>query len=155
MSRMTAKPSTQDKENPVTATYANLLGRHQVDIPEHLAADAEIPVCAGVTRQGDVIVIPMRAAKVAGQQPVPPEGVPVVRGEAGGNTHLLVADGAGVLWASRQATATNPDLGTLTVPEGSAAYLLHPEHGGTGIAPGDYILRRQVEAAEQARLVAD
>lgn len=60
-----------------------------------------------------------------------------------------------MLWASRQATAASPDLGTLTVPEGGSAYLMHPEHGAQGIGPGDYILRRQVEAAEQARLVAD
>lgn len=139
----------------MTTTYAELLGAHNVEVPAHLEAEAEIPVLAGMQRQGDVLVIPMRAAKVAGQQPVPADGVPVVRGEAGGNTHLLVAAGPGVMWASRTATAGNPDLGTLTVPEGSSAYLLHPEHGGQGIAPGDYIMRRQVEDAEQARLVAD
>lgn len=141
----------------MSTTYAELMGHHQVDIPAHLQADAEIPILRGIQRQGDVIVIPMRAAKVAGQAPVPADGVPVVRGEAGGNTHLLVAGTPeiAILWASRQATAANPDLGTLTVPAGGTAYLMHPEHGAQGIAPGDYILRRQVEAAEQARLVAD
>lgn len=139
----------------MTTTYSELLGSHQVEIPAHLTADAEIPVLSGMQRQGDIMVIPARAAKIAGQKPVPVEGIAVVRGEAGGNTHLLVADGPGVLYAARQATAANPDLGTLTVPEGSAAYLLHPEHGASGHGPGDYIIRRQVEAAEQARLVAD
>lgn len=141
----------------MTTTYAELLGRHQVELPAHLQADAEIPILIGMQRQGDLIVIPMRSARVAGQKTVPVEGIPVVRGEAGGNTHLLVpgSPDAAVLWASRQASATDPDLGTLTVPEGQSAYLLHPEHGRQGIGPGDYIVRRQVEAAEQARLVAD
>lgn len=139
----------------MTTTYSQILDRHQVEIPAHLQADAEIPVLSGMQRQGDVIVIPMRAAKVAGLEPVPADGVAVVRGEVGGNTHLLVADGPGVGWAARNATATAPDLGTLVVPEGSAAYLLHPEHGAQGIAAGDYVIRRQVEAGETQRLVAD
>ena len=140
-----------------TTTYAAILDQHQVEIPAHLAADAEVPVLSGMQRQGDIIVIPMRSARVSGQTPVPAEGVAVVRGEAGGNTHLLVGGDptVAVLWSARQATATDPDLGTLTVPEGGSAFLLHPEHGAQGIAPGDYIIRRQVEAAEQARLVAD
>lgn len=139
-------------------TYGAILDRHQVEIPAHLKADAEIPILADDQRQGDVYIFRVgRPGKVAGQQPVAPEGVAVVRGEAGGNTHLLVNSPGGipVLWAGRDATAANPDLGTLTVPEGSAAYLLHPEHGGQGIGPGQYILSRQVEAAETARLVSD
>lgn len=138
-------------------TYAAILDRHSVEVPAHLAADAEVPVLVGLQRQGDIIVIPMRSARVAGQSPVPAEGVAVVRGEAGGNTHLLVGGDpeVTVLWASRQATAAHPDLGTLTVPDGGSAYLLHPEHGAQGIGAGDYIIRRQVEAAERARLVAD
>lgn len=138
-------------------TYAAILDRHQVEVPAHLEADAEVPVLCGMQRQGDIIVIPMRAAKVAGQQPVPAGGIPVVRGEAGGNTHLLVGGDPAVpvMWAARQATAADPDLGTLTVPDGASAFLLHPEHGAQGIGPGDYVIRRQVEAAEQARLVAD
>lgn len=33
------------------------------------------------------------------------------------------------------------------VPSPAAAYLIHPEHGGTGIAPGRYLVRRQRERA--------
>ena len=141
----------------MTTTYGSILDQHQVEVPAHLEADAEVPVLTGLQRQGDIIVIPMRTARVSGQNPVPPDGVAVVRGEAGGNTHLLVGGDPDVtvLWVSRQATAQDPDLGTLTVPDGGSAYLLHPEHGAQGIGPGDYIIRRQVEAAEQARLVAD
>lgn len=75
----------------MNATYKDLMGAHQVDVPAHLQADAEIPIIWGLQRQGDVIVIPMRAARVSGQEPVPAEGVAVVRGEAGGNTHLWSA----------------------------------------------------------------
>jgi hypothetical protein len=37
------------------------------------------------------------------------------------------------------------DLGVLTVAEGAVAYLAHPEHAYSGIAPGTYLLRRQRE----------
>jgi len=126
--------------------------QYDVEVPEHLIADAEVPVCRGMSRQGDVAVIPMREGEVAKLQPVPPEGIPVVRGEAGGNTHLLVADGP-VLFAPRQSAGA--DLGTLRVPEGATAYLLHPEHGAQAIGEGTYIMRRQREQAEEIRLVAD
>ena len=40
------------------------------------------------------------------------------------------------------------------------AYLIHPEHGATGIAPGRYVIGRQREqgigrSSERAQLVAD
>ena len=49
-------------------------------------------------------------------------------------------------------------LGALTAR--SVAYLIHPEHGMTGIAPGTYIIRRQRERSAEAlreanRLIAD
>ena len=87
--------------------------------------------------------------------PVPAAGVPVVRGEAGGNTHAIVADGPGVCCDTRQASTTDLTLATLTVPEGSVAYLAHPEHAYTGIGPGTYTLRRQREQADELRIVAD
>ena len=74
-------------------TYAEILNAHDIEVPAHLVADAEVPVLTGMQRQGDVIVLPTRAGKVTGLVPVPPEGTAVVRGESGGNTHLLVADG--------------------------------------------------------------
>ena len=46
-------------------------------------------------------------------------------------------------------------LALLTVPEGSIAYLAHPEHAYTGIGPGSYTLRRQREQADELRMVAD
>mgnify|MGYP002137333857 CR=1 FL=1 len=71
--------------------------------------------------------------------------------------HLLVGDldtpGA-VMW--RQTAGTDDlELGTVTVPDGAAAHLVHPEHGAQGIAPGTYRIRRQREQADQIRMVAD
>jgi len=137
----------------MTTTYADILDRHQIDIPAHLVAQSEVPVLDGRQRQGDVYVRPERAGKNVGV-PVPPEGVPVVRGEAGGNTHLLVGDE--VLWAP--STSTSPvelTLGVLTVPAGRVAFLLHPEHGAQGFAPGTYRVGRQREQADEIRSVRD
>jgi hypothetical protein len=33
----------------------------------------------------------------------------------------------------------------------AVAYLIHPEHGGTGIAPGRYAVRRQRERSTERR----
>lgn len=85
---------------------------------------------------------------------VPAEGVAVVRGEAGGNTHLLVADGP-VLWSPARGRTGGTALGLLTVPAGAVAYLLHPEHGANAMGPGSYLLRRQRQQADQVRVVAD
>lgn len=110
----------------------------------------EIPVLTGLQVQGDVAIIPTRPGADPGD-PITPAGVPVVRGENGGNTHHLVTDGP----CSWRPTIQLPELGTLTVPDGSVAWLLHPEHGGNGIGPGCYRLRRQQEMADELRMVAD
>lgn len=129
-------------------TLTSVFARHDLTVPDHLVADVEIPICSGLQRQGDVIVIPTRAGKEK-SVPIPAEGVPVVRGENGGNTHLLVGDGS---WAPSTDLLT---LGVLTVRAGGVAYLLHPEHGGQGIAPGSYRIGRQREQADEIRRVAD
>lgn len=134
-----------------TTTYDRLLAAHGVEVPAHLEAQAAIPVLAGLQAQGDVAVIPDRASAKKGE-PVPAAGVAVVRGESGGNTHLLVADGD-VRWAPVANALL--DLGVVTVGPGAVAYLLHPEHGASGIAPGTYLVRRQREQADIIRQVAD
>lgn len=135
-------------------TYTDIMTAHDVAIPAHLIADAEVPVLAGLQPQGDVIVIPRRPGKTANPTPVPPEGVPVVRGESGGNTHLLVAIGP-VTWSTTTTQRGGLTLGTVEVPEGATAFLLHPEHGANAMAPGSYELRRQREQREAIELVAD
>ena len=136
----------------MSTTLADAIDRFDVDVHEHLDRGLEIPVLSGPQRQGDVIVLPRRVP--AATTKVPPAGVPVVRGEAGGNTHLLLADGD-VFFDVKPVSATDLVLGVLTVAGGSTAYLAHPEHGYMGFAAGTYEARRQREQADELRLVAD
>jgi hypothetical protein len=132
-------------------TLGSVARMADVAVLDHLDRQVDVPVIDGPQAQGDLIVIPapdLSAATI----PVPRAGVPVVRGENGGNTHLLVADGPVYFDAT---PASGQTLGTLTAPAGSAAFLIHPEHGATGIAPGSYVIRRQREQADQIRMVAD
>jgi len=137
-------------------TLDQLITTHGVDVDPHLDRQATVPITAGLQRQGDVIVIPaaMLAEAEVVTNLVPREGIPVVRGEAGGNTHLLLGDGP-VFYAPAPQRSGSLDLGTLTVPAGSTAYLAHPEHAYSGIAPGTYVIRRQREQADVIRVVAD
>lgn len=116
----------------------------------------DIPTVAGLQHQGDVSVIP--AAMVRDYRtptaPVPAAGVAVVRGESGGNTHLLLAAGD-VRFDGRDPSPTDLTLGSLLVAEGATAWLDHPEHGNSGIAPGEYVIRRKREQSDELRLVAD
>ncbi|MDA8312860.1 MAG: hypothetical protein M0Z46_20055 [Actinomycetota bacterium] len=132
-------------------TIADVMNRHAVAVPSHLSAQADVPLLAGMQRQGDVLIAPCQPHTHQGA-PVPPAGIAVVRGEAGGNTHLLVAAGD-VRWTT--ISGRTLELGTLAVAHGAEAYLLHPEHGAAGIAPGNYSLKRQRQQAEVERLVAD
>ena len=136
-------------------TLATLIDRHGITVEDHLDLDDLVPVHTGLQRQGDVIVVPVIGNAKPASTPVPAAGVPVVRGEAGGNTHAIVADGPGVCCDTRQASTTSLTLATLTVPDGSVAYLAHPEHAYTGIGPGTYTLRRQREQADELRMVQD
>lgn len=137
----------------MTITLDDAIRRTGVDVLEHLDRQAEVPVLAGPQRQGDLIIVPQRAGADRGQ-PVPAEGVPVIHGEAGGNTHLLIADGA-VSWRPVAPQAGVLDIGTVTVNEDAVAFLAHPEHGYLGMAPGVYGLRRQREQADAVRMVQD
>lgn len=135
-------------------TLDTLITEHGVDVLGHLDRDALVPVLAGLQCQGDVAVIPALMTPPA-TTPVPKAGAAVVRGESGGNTHLLLAEGE-AFWDPSRITGRNSlTLGTLTVAEGSTAYLAHPEHAYAGIAPGTYEIRRQREQADEIRLIAD
>jgi hypothetical protein len=132
-----------------------------VQVDEHHDRGLEIPVLRGLQFQGDVAVLPIdierRTAIETAENLVPQKGAAVVRGEAGGNTHLLLGAPT-AYWEPSARAGIDPsdlDLGTLTVPDGSAAYLAHPEHAFAGIAPGSYLLRRQREQADVERFVQD
>ena len=120
-----------------------ILQEHQAMI-DALQAEDDIPVLAGLQRQGDVLIIPTRRGNTAGLVPIPPEGIPAVRGQ---HTHLLV--GAGSYAARNQGI----DLGTLVVDD--VVWMLHDEHGGNAIAAGTYLLRGKQEMAAELRRVAD
>lgn len=138
----------------MTTTYSEALHRAGVTVPDPLLADIEVPVLTGMQRQGDVLITP--CAPTSGGTDVPAEGVPVVRGEATGNTHLLMVDrGSGVTW---QPTVGGDPLilGVLCVPDGAVAHLLHTdEHGVNAMGPGSYLLRGKREQADEVRRVAD
>lgn len=135
------------------ATLDHAIAHFGVDVLDHLDRASAIPTINEIGRQGDVLIVRRPRGKAA-TTPVPAAGHPAVRGEAGGNTHLLLAEGP-VFYDPRPASPTNLDLGVLTVPSGSTAYLAHPEHAYLGIEPGTYVLRRQREQADELRLVSD
>lgn len=134
-----------------TLTLTDVETRYGVSHHDHLDRDAEILTVTALAFQGDVGIIRDLQAKPA-VTPIPKAGYPVVRGENGGHTHLLVGDG---FFDRAQASATSLRLGVVTVPDGGTTLLSHPEHGGLLLAPGTYELRRQREQADELRLVAD
>lgn len=139
-------------------TLASILDRANVTVPDETIADIDVPVLTGAQRQGDVGIWPMRdlsKVQLDTLTPVPSKGIAVVRGETtGGNSHILHADGP-VLWAPARGTDLLA-LGTLHVPDGSVAWLIHTdEHGANGIGPGAYRLTGKREQAEEVRRVAD
>ena len=136
------------------ATTTEMIAATGVNVITEQAVDVEIPVLAGLQRQGDVIVRPVKTESSA-RTPVPAHGTPVVRGESGGNAHAIFAADGPVFCDTFAASATDLRVAVLSVPDGSTAYLAHPEHGYQGIAPGNYEIRRQREMAEQMRIVAD
>jgi hypothetical protein len=134
------------------ATTTELIDRTGVSVVTEQDFNLEIPILAGIQRQGDVLI---RPADVTAKTAVPASGTPVVRGENGGNTHAVYAADGDVFCDVSTSSVRDLRVATLTVPEGSTAYLAHPEHGYQGIAPGNYEIRRQREHAEEMRIVAD
>lgn len=134
------------------ATTSELIEATGVTVVTEQDFDLDIPVHGGVQRQGDVLV---RPAKVTATTAVPASGTPVVRGENGGNTHAIYAADGPVFCDVQTGSVEDLRVAVLSVPEGSTAYLGHPEHGYMGVAPGDYEIRRQREMAEELRMVAD
>jgi len=140
-----------------TITFDEALGRHGIGLPDVDLSGVEVPMLTGVQRQGDVLIVPAGPAPPVlpdGCPTVPKQGVRVVRGEATGNTHMLDALEGPVGW---QPGSDDPlCYGTVTVPEGAAALLVHTdEHGANGIGPGVYRLVGKREQADEMRRVVD
>ncbi|NRQ38506.1 hypothetical protein HII36_42770 [Nonomuraea sp. NN258] len=145
----------------MTVTLASLSLRTGLAVLDHLEQSARIPVVDGLQAQGDLIVIPLsvvdqvvKPSRGATWTDVPPEGVELLRGAAGGNPHTLVADPGTCRWTTSVLDHTDLAIGIFNAT--AVVYLLHPEHGGSGCAPGRYVVRRQREReGQRARLVAD
>ncbi len=126
----------------MTVTLASLSQQTGLAVLDHLEQSVSIPVVDGLQAQGDLIVIPFAEVSASLSlrpdvewQDVPPEGVELLRGEAGGNPHTLVADPGTCRWTRR-----------------------HPEHGASGCTAGRYVVRRQREytvGGWGSRFVAD
>ena len=131
-------------------TLADLTARTGYDVLDYLDQSVTIPVIAGPQAQGDLIVIPLT---VLGDEVTTTEwsrsvdvghaGVELLRSAAGGNPHTLVADDGVCTWTVPVDDPRDLALGILDTRV--TAYLIHPEHGATGIAPGRYVIRRQRE----------
>ncbi|MGP3934300.1 hypothetical protein [Nonomuraea sp. KM88] len=145
----------------MNVTLASLTRRTGFTVLDHLEQSVRIPVVDGLQAQGDLIVIPLamvagsvRARHQAEWEPVPSAGVELLRGEAGGNPHTLVADPGTCLWTNQVTDSDRLAIGMFQAH--ATVYLLHPEHGGTGCAPGTYVVRRQREReGPRMRLIAD
>jgi hypothetical protein len=151
-----------------TLTLADLTARTGLDVLGHLEREVTIPVTDGIQAQGDLLVIPM-ALLAAGPRDrtrgdvsivdsprwheVPAAGVEVLRAGTGGNPHTLVADPGTCRWTTGVNDPQRLALGALSTT--GIAYLIHPEHGGSGIAPGTYVIRRQRERSGLTRRPSD
>ncbi|TWP53759.1 hypothetical protein FKR81_03105 [Lentzea tibetensis] len=133
---------------------AQLLDRSGMDAVDHLERQLTIPVIDGLQGQGDLVVIPldMTTAQVraAGWRAVPPSGAELVRGAAGNNPHTLVADPD--ICRYHQNVHDAAGLGIAVFENSAPVYLVHPEHGGTGVAPGRWLVRRQRERRTSGRV---
>lgn len=119
---------------------------------DYLDHDAEVPVITKSAAQGDVSVL--RVTTPPATVPMP-KMVTVVASEASSNTHTLHPAGECFYEPNVSSGLTDLVLGTLTVAEGSTAFLSHQEHAGIEIAPGTYHIGRQREFAGEWTMVRD
>ncbi|MBD0023007.1 hypothetical protein GII33_13240 [Gordonia pseudamarae] len=132
-------------------TLATLTELSGLDVLDYLDTSVSIPVIDGLQAQGDLIVVPehlladtVTAGPSSRAVTVPTSGIELLRSAGGGNPHSLVADQGCCTWYSHVHDRRTLALGILDA--GTVAYLIHPEHGATGIAPGRYVIGRQREA---------
>lgn len=138
----------------MSMTFADALTKVGVTVPDHLIADAEVPVLVVPQAQGDLGIFPLTATR-ANLEPVPDEGVQVVFGEATGNSHFLHRgfDSPGVTYSRVQ---EGQRIAVVSVPEGQSAQLIHTdEHGSNAFGPGLWGIHEKREQADEIRRVTD
>jgi hypothetical protein len=146
---------------------SEMIGRHGFHVLGALGREAAIAYLGGLQAQGDVIIIPAAMTSDGTRlfdpgDPIPAEGAAVVPAGPGRHEHRLFADRGPCYWARQIVVPQGLTVGALTVPAGSLAVLAHEQHGFAGIAPGEYVIRRQREytgpdeyTLRQQRLVYD
>ena len=138
----------------MSVTYGEALTKVGVTVPDHLLAEAEIPVLSGPQGQGDLLIVPI-GSTTARLEGVPDKGVQVVFGEATGNSHYLLRgfDSPGVRFAR---VDEGMRLVVVEVPEGQSAQLVHTdEHGVNAFSAGLWAIHGKREQADQIRRVQD
>lgn len=149
-----------DAEFEKLLTHAGLIARFApADFALESAISSEDPIPSTDTsgRQGDVSFWAADREKyhLSRTTCVPPEGIILV---AGDHDHTLYADGAVTYAAAKDYAPVRGRLaiGLIRVPMGAQAFVLHAEHGGLALLPGDYAVHRQREYDEAAiRAVID
>lgn len=146
---------------PVTRTLGQAITRYGIEVDAQLDRQAVFPCTSGMQVHGHIVVVPWsepaappgsrrsrRRSKYSGPTAVPTDGIAIEEGMTYG-PYRLMADGpvSADFPLSFGMIDTLYLVGILTVPAGSTAFLVHPEHGYTGIAAGVYHLRRPREQA--------
>ena len=122
---------------------ADLLDRSRLDVPDR---QLTVPVIDSLQAQGDLIVLPLsmiggRAILRGSWLELPAEGFELARGKAGKGPYTLVANSGTCRLASR---VKDPEHLAITAFVNTATvYLVHPDHGAIGIAPGSWAVRRR------------
>ena len=136
----------------MTITLQQAVAATGITIHDYLDHTAEVPRIDRSAAQGDVSVLRVTTAPATTPMPA---AVVLVRSEATTHTHTLHPSGPCFYDPSASSSATDLVLGTLTVPDGSTALLIHQEHAAIEILPGTYRIGRQREYAGEWSLVAD
>jgi len=122
----------------------------------HLDVEDPVPVLTENQAQGDIYIFRIKDEVAANRNftPFPKGQVAIVEGQGIRNPHTLIDLDGKCEWSSDN-TSYQFDVGTLRVPQGEQCFMIHPEHGGSGIGEGTYIIRRQREFGEVIRAVED
>jgi len=118
-------------------TYAAALGMSGITIPDHLIADAEVPVLNGVQAQGDLLIVPWHDDRTDESEAVP-MGTADMEGLAEWERELLAH-------SLRTSDAERPEL--RAVPDKGIAVVQGGPQGN------DHILHRGFESPDVAATV--
>lgn len=140
-------------------TYQQAADRTGTNVPDHLAAQAEIPLAdpTAPNRQGDVYLMQDGPYQLDGEGiPLDGAGYKVVRGEADRNSHILNDGGQGARFHPSTHREPILDYGILDVPDGAEAVLTHTaEHGSIRFGPGQWRVWGQASFREEMRRASD